>query len=236
MARPLTGLLAAALLLTAGPVLAQDGDVGEIVVTASRIEEFDAARTPAIVLRKRADNLIILINVVCDTRDPGQRRSELKTTLRSLIQAAAKDPAIALGLGEEVVGGFDETMIDSIIGSANRPDTSAAVLLIKTAVTPSDTLDSASNRIETFISKTARAGRTEILTQGDWNLTLVRPEQYRGEIISLIARDALTSAGAFGQTYGVTVEGLNLPVTWYQAGPLDLALYIPYKLQIAPRP
>jgi hypothetical protein len=235
MARPLTGLLAAALLLTAGPALAQDGDVGEIVVTASRIEEFDAARTPAIVLRKRADNLIILINVVCDTRDPAERRSELKTTLRSLIQAAAKDPAIALGLGEEVVGGFDETMIDSIIGSANRPDTSAAVLLIKTAVTPSDTLDSASNRIETFISRTAKAGRTEILTQGDWNLTLVRPEQYRSEIISLIARDALTSAAAFGQTYGVNVEGLNLPVTWYQAGPLDLALYIPYKLQIAPR-
>jgi hypothetical protein len=179
--------MAAALLLTAGPVLAQDGDVGEIVVTGSRSEEFDAARTPASVLRKRADNLIILVNVICDTRDASQRRDELKATLRNLIQAAARDPAIALGLGEEVVGGFDETMIDSLIGSANRPDTSAAVLLIKTAVTPADTLDSATGRIEAFIKKTAKAGRTEILVQGDWNLTLIRPEQYRGEVISLIA-------------------------------------------------
>jgi len=236
MARPLTGLMAAALLLTAGPVLAQDGDVGEIVVTGSRSEEFDAARTPASVLRKRADNLIILVNVICDTRDASQRRDELKATLRNLIQAAARDPAIALGLGEEVVGGFDETMIDSLIGSANRPDTSAAVLLIKTAVTPADTLDSATGRIEAFIKKTAKAGRTEILVQGDWNLTLIRPEQYRGEVISLIAKDARATAATFGDGYGVNVEGLNLPVTWYQAGPLDLALYIPYKLQIAPRP
>jgi hypothetical protein len=30
------------------------------------------------------------------------------------------------------------------------------------------------------------------------------------------------------------VEGLQLPVSWYQAGPLDLALYIPYKLTVRP--
>jgi hypothetical protein len=232
MRKTLTALITGSLLLATSGALAQDGQVGELIVTASRIEEFDAGSTPAVVLRKRADNLIVEITVVCDTRDVSQRREELKTTLRNLIRAAAKNPAVELGLGSEVVGVFDETMLDTVIGPVSKPDTSAAKLLIKTRVLPGDTLDAATGRIEQFIAATPKAGRTEILIQGDWNLTLLRPEQYRAEIIDLIAKDSLKSAAAFGPGYGVSVQGLNLPVTWYQAGPLDLALYVPYRLEV----
>jgi hypothetical protein len=182
----------------------------ELIVTASRISEYDATSTPHVFLRKRADNLIVEVNVVCDTRDMSQRRDELRTTLKSLIRAAEKDPTIELGIGEEIVGRFDETMIDSLIGPSKRPDTSAAKLLIKTRVTPADTQDSATGRIEAFIEKAPKAGRTEVL----------------------VAKDSLASAGAFGADYGVSVQGLQLPVSWYQVGPLDLALYIPYRLEV----
>lgn len=204
----------------------------ELIVTASRISEYDATSTPHVFLRKRADNLIVEVNVVCDTRDMSQRRDELRTTLKSLIRAAEKDPTIELGIGEEIVGRFDETMIDSLIGPSKRPDTSAAKLLIKTRVTPADTQDSATGRIEAFIEKAPKAGRTEVLVSGNWNLTLIQPEQYRGEIIAMVAKDSLASAGAFGADYGVSVQGLQLPVSWYQVGPLDLALYIPYRLEV----
>jgi hypothetical protein len=182
----------------------------ELIVTASRISEYDATSTPHVFLRKRADNLIVEVNVVCDTRDMSQRRDELRTTLKSLMRAAEKDPTIELGIGEEIVGRFDETMIDSLIGPSKRPDTSAAKLLIKTRVTPADTQDSATGRIEAFIEKAPKAGRTEVL----------------------VAKDSLASAGAFGADYGVSVQGLQLPVSWYQVGPLDLALYIPYRLEV----
>jgi hypothetical protein len=33
---------------------------------------------------------------------------------------------------------------------------------------------------------------------------------------------------------GVAVESLEHRVTWYQEGPIDLVLYIPYTLKIAP--
>ena len=67
----------------------------------------------------------------------------------------------------------------------------------------------------------------------DWDLTLIGPGQYRSEIIGLVAADANRSAKAFGEGYSVTIEGLTLPVTWYQSGPLELALYIPYRQTIS---
>ena len=44
-----------------------------------------------------------------------------------------------------------------------------------------------------------------------------------------MSADAKKTAAAFGEGYAVRIEGLTLPMTWYQSGPLELALYIPYK-------
>lgn len=233
MRKLIIGLAVAGLLV--GPALAQDSGVEEVIVTASRISEYDATETPYVALRKRADNLLVQVNVVCDTRDASQRRAELKATLRSMIAAAAKDLSIELGLGQEVVGGIDETMIDTLIGPAGRPDTSQVTLLVKTRVVAGDTLDSASKRIDDFIAKTPKSGRTEILATSSVNLSLIRPEQYRGEVIALVAQDSLKTASAFGADYGVMVHGLHLPVSWYQSAPLELALYIPYRMEVRPK-
>lgn len=115
-----------------------------------------------------------------------------------------------------------------------RPDTSTASVIIKTKVSESDTLKSAIARVMKFIATTPMSGRTEIIRTGEWDLTIVGPEQYRDAIITLIAADAKHTADMFGPANGVAVEGLEHRVTWYQKGPLDLALYIPYTLKIAP--
>ena len=223
-------------MLMASPGLTQNAGVEEVVVTGSRMQDYDATATPFVVLRKRADNLITRITVVCDTRDQSQRRNELKATLRNLIKAAAGDKQIALGVGDEVVGSFDDTMLDKVIEPDAKADTSKATLIVKTALAPSDTFDGATSRIKAFAARTAKVGRTEILFQHDWELTLVGPGQYRPEVAKLVAEDARRMAAVFGDGYGVEVQGLQLPVSWYQAGPLDLALYIPYRLTVRPRP
>lgn len=222
--------------ITLAPVAghAQSSGVEEIVVTASK-REYDAQSTPAVILRKRADNLITRVTIICDTRDESQRRAELKTTLRNLIKAAGADPRIALSVGEEVIGDFDETMLDKVIEPGGRAETSSATLIIKTDIAPADTFDAATGRIEAFAERTAKAGRTEILLDDDWELTLVGPGQYRSQVAQLVAADATRLATIFGDGYGVQVEGLQLPVSWYQAGALELALYIPYRLTIRPK-
>lgn len=226
----------AALACAAVPVQARQSGLDEIVVTASRLSEYDPVKTPYVTLRKRADNLITAVRVVCDTRDLSQRKQELKATLRNMIKAAP-GAGVELGLeGEEVIGRFDETMLDAVIRPDNKPDTSVAVLVVKTRVAPTDSFDAATTRITAFAEKTPKAGRTEILPTEDWNLTLIGPQRYRGEVLNLVAEDARKVAGTFGADYAVTAEGLQLPLSWYQAGPLELALYVPYKLTVTPRP
>ena len=213
--------------------------VSEIVVTAERRagipQVLQGAEAPHVTLIKRADNLIVSVRVVCDTRDLSQRRDELKQTLANMIRTAADNPQIELGLGTTVIGRFDATMFDAVIQpDDDKVDTSFAVVVVKTHVTAADTFDSATGRIKAFIDKTPKVGRTELLRDDSWSLTIIGPEQYRGAIIAKLADDARATAAAFGAGYGVSVSGLEKPVDWRQSGPLDLALFIPYELTIQP--
>jgi hypothetical protein len=212
-----------------------------VVVTAEKREGYGGAQAygpstepPHLFVPKRADHLITSVRVTCDTRDFSQRRQELKETLRSMIRAAAGSATISLGIGEQIIVDLNESGFDDLIGADSRPDTSAAVVIIKTKVSANDTLSSAMARVTQFIETTPKAGRTEILREGECNLTIVGPEQYRDSIVALIVSDARHTADMFGAGYGISVEGLEHRVSWYQRGPLDLGLYIPYTLKITP--
>jgi hypothetical protein len=209
--------------------------VGEVVVTAEK-RDYDPGQTPHVTVVKRADNLITDVRVVCDTRDPTLRREELKATLRGMIRGAGAGSAIELGLGDQVIGRFDESMLDAVIEPDAKADTSLAVVVVKTRISAADTFDSATSRITRFIAATPKVGRTEILREKEWSLTIIDPEQYRQPFIARVAGDARDVAAAFGPGYGVSVDGLQKPVTWYQSGPLDLALFIPYRLVVEPLP
>lgn len=226
-------VMAAGLLLTSGVVaFAQDTEVGEVVVTGSRMQDYEPTETPAIVLKRRADNIITNIEVTCDTRDLTQRRQELKATLQALIKAAGPAGIELAVENDDIVRKFQVDDLDDIIRAATKVDTSTATLTLKTRVLPTDTFESVTGRIEAFVDRTPKVGRTEILMSDDWDLTLIGPGQYRDDIIRLVAADANKTATAFGAGYSVSIDGLTLPVTWYQSGPLELALYIPYRQTI----
>lgn len=229
----------AALMITFGAgavVRAQEGTgVEEVVVTGSRLSDYDVDSTPAVTVIRRADNLVVAVKVVCDTREKAQRLDELKQTIRNILKEAARDPRIALGQdSDDVIAGFDEAGLDDMISADAKPDTSYASFILKTNVTKDDTYESATGRIEAFIKRVAKVGRTEVLAMGDYDLTLIGPSQYRGAVIAAVAEDARKAAGAFGPDYQVKVIGLEHALNWYRAGPLDLALFIPYRLEISP--
>jgi hypothetical protein len=225
-------LLLPLLILTAAASQAS-AQMEEVVVTAERRGEY-AESAPNVVLVRRADHLITSVQVTCDTRDASQRKEELKETLRNMITAAGRSQMMSLGLGNSVLGELKENNFDEIIGPDSRPDTSRAVVVVKTTISADDTYESATARVKAFIEKTAKVGRTEILRQGSWNLTLIGPEQYHDALITRIAAESKKAADSFGAGYGVSIDGLERPVAWYQKGPLDLALYIPYSLHVAP--
>jgi hypothetical protein len=117
----------------------------------------------------------------------------------------------------------------------NRSDTSTASLIVKTPIRADDTMDSASGRIKRFVQGAPKAGRTLLNITGDWQLSILNPAQYRTPILALMAEDARATAQAFGPGYGVQAEGLENRVTWIQSGPLELSMFIPYKLTVTPK-
>jgi len=238
------GLALAALGGFAGPapVRAQDNaSVSEIVVSAEKRPQGVGApageAAPHVVIFHRADNLITVTVVDCDTRDEKDRLAEMKATLRNMIAAAAASGDIELGLeSDDVVLPLKPDALDPLLQPGDRDDTTTTSIVVKTHVTATDTLEGAEARIDAFIHKTQVVGRTQVARSGIWQLTLIGPRQYRPQILAAIAEDAAAAAKAFGPGYGVEITGLEHPVAWNRAGPLDLALFIPYALTVEPLP
>ncbi len=225
---------AAVSLLTAGTALSQEY---RFSANAARGDVGRTYDLPNIQLKRRADNLVVSVRVACDTRDAEARRREINATLLAMARAAGADADIELSLdsGGNVIA-FDESMVPnlSFYSDDGRPDTSAVTLVIKTPIRADDTLEASTNRIRAFVAKAPRTGRSELRIMDDWEPTVISPDQYRPSILSAIATDATATAGAFGADYRVEVSGLSRQVTWRQAGPLDLMLYIPYQLSVTP--
>lgn len=207
--------------------------VETVVVTGSRIG-YDS-EAPNVTLPQRADHLVTKVRVVCDTRDLDKRKDELRQTLRSMISETGRTNSISLSVGDELLVDFTENMLDKVIVPDAKMDTSDAYVVIRTELTKDDTFDGATQRIRNFVARTPKVGRTEILIDEKFNLGLIKPERYRAELIARIAEDTKRIAQTFGADYTPRVEGLQRPIQWYQSGALDLALYIPYAVVIAPR-
>lgn len=222
-------LLAAA--LAALPVAAM-AQVETVVVTAERVGGGDD--TPGIAVVERADHLVSKVRVTCDTRDATKRKDELRQTLKDMIAEAKRTSSISLSIGDDVLYDFKESSIDKIIRADTRSDTSDAYVVVRTELTKSDTYEAATQRIRDFIAHTPMNGRSEIPDQPTFNLGLMKPERYRGELIAKIAEDAKHTASLFGPSYQVRVEGLQRGIQWFQSGQLDLSLYINYGLVISP--
>lgn len=236
--------LAVAAVALATPAMAQDEtELNEVVVTGSRIQrdynDTAPAVVPVVTVARRADNLIVSVWVVNDTREAAGRRDELIRTLRSMARAAASQPDIALSILEDgQLVAFSEDMVSSLtLGiDGGRSDTSTASLIVKTPIRPGDTLDSASGRIEQFVARIEKAGRSLVNINGGWQLSIVNPAQYRPDVLGAIAADARETSARFGDGYAVEVSGMANTLTWVQSGPLDLSLFIPYQMSITPRP
>lgn len=221
-------------LLAAAPAVAQEY---RFSANVSRGYSDRPVDLPNIQIQRRADNLVVSVRVVCDTRDADGRRREITETLRAMARAAGSDAAIDISLDAAGnVIAFDESMVPnlSFYPDDGRPDTSAVTLVVKTPIAQSDTVEAATGRIRAFVARAPRTGRSELRIMDDWEPTVISPDQYRPAILSAIAQDALTTAGAFGDDYRVEVTGLSRQVTWRRAGPLDLMLYIPYQLGVTP--
>lgn len=233
--RSIRFLLASAALLGAVPLAAQeDSGLGEVVVTAQRSDrEYYSDEQPVIGLRRQADSAVQNVWFTSDSRDEAMRKREIHAMLLAALDRAA-------GAGVQLVTGEVElaevtraNYKDLLFQNAGRPDTSRIDLMIKSKLTGST--GGAQQRIDTFVKSVPANGRALLEKRGDLTLTIINPDQYRDEIVKLIAEHSKRYAGYFGPEYGVEVTGLQEQLSWAQVSGSDVFLYIPYRFTIKPK-
>jgi hypothetical protein len=209
----------------------------EIVVTARRRESRDYEEgVPAVGLRRLADYAVQAVTVTGDTRDPDKRHEEIFAMIRGAIELAGKRGDIELATGEMIVEPLTTANYRSLtLTSDKRPDTDKVSFLFKTKLSGGNDAKAALDKISKFIKDVPAVGRAETESQGQLTLSVVRPDQYRGAIIDLVAADARTTAGKMGPDYAVEARGLERPVEWSRASLTEVFLYVPYEYTVVPK-
>lgn len=224
-------LIAASMLAAATPALAQ-----EVIVTGQRRDAGNvggvyntgivALSRPIVNLRRTADFAVLTVALVGDDRDAKKRRADLNATLRNTIAAAAKG-GFELATGDYLLEPLTLANYETLTyGNDGRADTDRTYFLVKLRLTPGMDILTAQKRLEAFVASVSKVGRSSMTGGGAVTLSVVNPDQYRAQIIELIAADAAASAAKFGPGYGVAVSGLDRPVEWARAGPTEVFLYL----------
>lgn len=232
-----SGILAGLALLGSTAALAQDNQApafGEVLVTAQRQNApFYRQDRPVVGLRRAADGAVMQFMINSDTRDAATRKEEIHTVLLTAIDRAA-----AAGV-ELVSGSFQLVPVTRAnykelpLGYGGRVDTSSVQLMVKTRLDGSAT--AAETKLQAFIYALKKSGRATVDTSGGIALTVINPDQYRDQIMSLVAADAKHSAALFGPNFTYNIAGIDLPVMWSQVSSTEVFLFLPYRYNINPR-
>lgn len=228
----LIGVLLAGALPTVAE--AQDGGLGEVIVTAQRTSsEYFSDEQPVIGLKRQADSAVQPVTISSDSRDESTRKREIQSMIASALQRASSS-GVELVTGDfELVPVTTATYRELVFSGGNRPDTSLVNLMVKAKLAGST--GGAQKRIDDFIKSVPPDGRSLMEKKGHLTLTIINPDQYRDEIVKLVAVDAKRYAGYFGSDYGVEVSGLNEQLAWSQVSNVEVFLYIPYRFTIKPK-
>ena len=225
-------LIALAMLASTAPAFAQ-----EMIVTAQRRAQNDynggyangvvATQRPIINLKRTADYVVQPVRLTGDARDATVRMNDVNATLRTMIAGAPK-AGVELATGDYVVEPLTVANYRNLTyGGDGRPDTSTTTFLVKLKLAPGMDIAAAKAQIKRFVDSVDKTGRSTLTMMGEPTLSVVNPDQYRGQIADLIAADAAVMKVKFGPDYGVVVTGLDRPVEWARAGPVEVFLYLP---------
>ena len=155
--------------------------------------------------------------------------------VRSALSLAGRS-GIELAVGDFFVVPLtnDNYRTLSFIGDG-RPDSERVVFFIKTRLGASaEEANAAITRLEQFVRSVPAAGRAEMRAAGPLTLSIVAPDQYRGQLLDMIATEARAIAARFGPDQRTEARGLDRPVEWRRAGITEVFLYIPHQLIFRP--
>ena len=159
------------------------------------------------------------------------------TRERAALAAARKDGSIELSVVDEQ-GLVIPLRVDSatvVLRPGDRPDTARTTISVKTRI-PSGEVNGQAliSRLRDFVAALKPVGRTQLSPDGDIDISIVNPAQYRDAVIRLFAGDVHAVTAALGEGYRVIVRGIDGPIQWQRSGLLELTLFVPYRYDVIP--
>jgi hypothetical protein len=232
---PIARWLLLSLMFLPAPALAQDPGMNEVIVTGSRINrDEEGGGRPAIGLRRTADFAVMYVTIAGDTREIERRREEILSMVHNAIELAQRS-GVELATGDFIVEPLTLANYRNLsMNNDGRPDTDRVTFLVKTRLGADTDAATALQRIDRFVTAVPAAGRAEIRRIGELTLSVVAPDQYRDQILELVAADSRATAARFGPDYAVEARGLDRPVEWMRASLTDVFLYLPYNIVVRP--
>lgn len=206
-----------------------------IVVTGTR--NYVGGDIPGTVLRRNGDFLLLPVTVINDSREEAQRHEEIYKTLRNLLDAAKRDGNIEVSI--PISEGFvrpltKENYRIDLAENQRRRDTSRAAIRVSAQLGKSPRPDRLIEKLRSFVRDIRVVGRTEFDAADEVEVSIVDPNQYRGEIIGLVARDIKRVTAALGENYRIRLSGIDRQVKWVRSGLSEVTLYIPYTYEVLP--
>jgi hypothetical protein len=217
----------------AAPAFAQSVSLEEVVVTGARSAE---VRLPATSVKRQADFLLLQVEVSNDSRDRKLRRDEIYTTLRAMMDAAARDKSIELSVIREDNIVLPFKLTDATLGfRESSGDSLSTTISVKTPIDPAVTNGAILvEKLKDFAAGIKTAGRTVLLDDNETQVSVVNIAQYRDQVIQLFSGDVKKVTAALGGDYRVVVRGLDQPIRWVRDGTLGVIIFVPYAYDIVP--
>jgi hypothetical protein len=225
-------LIAAGLLglVMAGPATAQ-GQLQNVVVTASQIDIDDLVAAPAVYRRVPADFVQVAVTYQSGTRDAAERKAELATMFDRLKKAITGAEGYALygGTLGESSAPIDTILFDDVYRSYGNQSSFTLTMSIDTR--PAETFDKLMERTSKFVKDIKAAGRAEAFLGDEQFLGARHTDKHREALLNDLGAEVRMLRQMFDASE-ITVTGLESRVITQPSGPLEMEIFIPYTLTI----
>ncbi len=215
-------------------IWAQD-ELEEIVVTASKRGK--GHELPGVFMSLRADFIIQEISILSDSREKAIRENEIKDTVSKLIAQLEKSKGYSLvEIRDNLVIPIDINNPNVRVSDGeNRKDTSQTYLSIRRPLADKSVDGPAIIReIDSFLTSIKGNGRATIEREGESQLSILQPSQYRLNLIQKITTEINLVVKSLNGDYRAYINGLDKPVMWHRSGLTNMRLFIPYQFEILP--
>ncbi|MEM1037357.1 MAG: hypothetical protein AAGI14_11415 [Pseudomonadota bacterium] len=226
-----TSIAAALCLAGANNAFAQNDRLETIVVTGSMIDEDDLGEIPNVTLRVNADFILYELTYVNSTLEPSERKDEMERMYNAVRRELPKHPTLKLKVGDASASADIETTIFD--EAYNNYGTQARMDFVVSAdVQSNDSYQDIRERVEAFVDQAGEIGRSQSILDDEQYLGVNDLKSYRPALIKAIWDDIYATSNPSGITE-LEIKGLEGRTQYIPVGPMELQLFIPYKVEYA---